>query len=191
MNDNFKELKIDFSEFVLKPEYFDHPGWLHGSGHVYRVMYHALKLGRMLNYVHETKLAFFAAYIHDMSRLHDGRCSEHGQRAADSKLPLFIPLFKRNGMKDEDIPYIYTAVAMHCLNSELPETDPHFAVTALLKDADALDRIRISTNDLKLKFLRLKETTSLLPFAEELFYQTKDKEVSGFEEMITIAGKIK
>ena len=191
MQDQFKNFKINFSEFDLKPEYFDHTSCLHGSGHVYRVMHHVLKLGTTLKFEHETKLAFFAAYIHDMSRQHDGKCSEHGQRAADDKLPLFLPLFRNNGMKEEDIPYIYAAVANHSLPVDLSQNDPNYKVTAILKDADALDRIRISADDLKLKFLRISESASLIPFAEELFFQTKDKKISWFEEVMEIAGKIK
>jgi hypothetical protein len=75
-------LKINFPDFILKQEYFAHYGSLHGSNHVYRVMFHVLKLGYLLKNNNETRLAFFAAFIHDMSRLHDGKCSEHGQRAA-------------------------------------------------------------------------------------------------------------
>ena len=108
MSVHFKNLKINFPEFILKHEYFDHYSSLHGTGHIYRVMYHVLKLGTLLKYPHETKLAFFAAFIHDMSRLHDGKCSKHGQRAADNKLSRFLPVFRNNGMNEEDIPYIYS-----------------------------------------------------------------------------------
>lgn len=191
MPDLFKNLKINFSEFNLKSEYFDHHGLLHGTGHIYRVMYHVLKLGTLLKYEHETKLAFFAAFIHDMSRLHDGKCSEHGQHAADDKLPLFLPLFRNNGMKDEDIPYIYSAVTNHSMPSEISKDHPHYIVTAILKDADALDRIRINPDDLKLKYLRFEETMSLIPFAGELFYLNWDKDISGFIEMMKVTEKIK
>lgn len=190
MSDHFKNLKINFSEFILKPEYFDHHSSLHGMGHVYRVMYHVLKLGTLLKYKHETKLAFFAAFIHDMSRLHDGKCSDHGQRAADDKLPQFLTLFKNNGMKEEDIPYMYTAVANHSLPSEISNDHHHYIVTAILKDADALDRVRISPDDLKLNLLRFSESVSLISFAEELFYITQNKNIRGFKEMIFIANKI-
>lgn len=190
MSDHFKNLKINFSEFILKPEYFDHDGRLHGMGHVYRVMYHVLKLGTLLKYKHETKLAFFAAFIHDMSRLHDGKCSDHGQRAADDKLPQFLTLFKNNGMKEEDIPFIYSAVANHSNPSEILKNHPHYIVTAILKDADALDRVRISPDDLKLKYLRLSESVSLIAYAEELFYITQNKNIKNFEEMLFIAENI-
>ncbi len=190
VNDHFKNLKINFSEFILTPEYFDQHGSLHGKEHVYRVMYHVLILGTLLKYKHETRLAFFAAYIHDMSRLHDGKCSEHGQRAATDKLPLFLQLFRNNDMNEEDIPFIYSAVANHSILSEISKNHPHYIVTAILKDADALDRVRISPNDLKLKYLRFKETYSLIAFAEELFYITQNKNIMGFEEMLFIAENI-
>ncbi|MFH0866067.1 MAG: hypothetical protein V1904_07720 [Bacteroidota bacterium] len=48
MPDFYKDLKINFSEFILKHEYFDHYSSLHGTGHIYRVMYHVLKLGTLL-----------------------------------------------------------------------------------------------------------------------------------------------
>jgi hypothetical protein len=184
------DLQINFSDFILSPEYFDHHGWLHGKGHVYRVMCHVLRLGEILKMPQETKLAFFAAFIHDLSRQHDGKCRTHGQRAADEKLPKFLQLFKKNKMKEEDIPYIYTAIANHSLPEEIGKDHPHYMVTSLLKDADALDRIRISPNDLKLKYLRFKESFSLIGFAEELYFLTHDKDISSFEEMMLIAEKI-
>jgi hypothetical protein len=191
MSDQYKNLKINFSEFNLKPEYFDHPGWLHGTGHVYRVMCLVLKLGSLLKYNHETKLAFFAAYIHDMSRLHDGKCSEHGQRAADNKLPLFLQLFKNNGMNEEDVPFIYTAVANHSFPSEIAKDHPHYIVTAILKDADALDRIRINPDDLKLKYLRFSESITLIAYAEEIFYLSQHNTITSFEDMLKVAENIK
>lgn len=183
MSQTSSQLNIKFTEFNLKKEYFDHFGWLHGPVHIYRVMYHVLALGRKVHLLHETRLAFFAAFIHDLARMHDGKCSEHGQRAADSKLPKFLDLFRRNGMKEEDIDFVYTAIANHSSPKEIPNEHPHYKVTALLKDADALDRIRIGPDDLKLDHLRFRESVSLIPAAEKLFLLTKNKSFKGFDDI--------
>jgi hypothetical protein len=94
-------------------------------------------------------------------------------------------------MKEEDIPSIYTAVSQHSMPDEISKDHPHYFLTALLKDADALDRVRISSEDLKLKFLRFKESIELISYAEELFYLTQNKNIRSFEEMFMIAEKIK
>jgi hypothetical protein len=191
MNKSFNELNINFSEFILKTEYFDFYDRLHDENHIYRVMFHVLKIGSALNIPRETKLAFFAAFIHDLSRPHEGKCSEHGEMAANNKLPLFIPLFKKNGLIDEDVPFIYTAVCNHSLRFELTETHSHYKVTALLKDADALEKVRKNADDAKLKSLRFEESKSLIKNAEKLFRVSSRIKINSFDEMLVLAENIK
>ena len=85
---------------------------------------------------------------------------------------------------------VYSAVANHSIPSDISKDHPHYIVTAILKDADALDRVRITRDDLKLKFLRFKETFSLIVFAQELFYLTQNKNTMSFEEMLLYADNI-
>lgn len=178
---------IFISDFNLKPEYFDHQSKIHGIPHTYRVMCNVLKIGTKISYPRETKLAFFAAFIHDMARQHDGRCADHGRWSVEKKLDNHLSLFIKNGINPEDKDEIATALTNHCLRENPPEDHPHYTTTAILKDADALDRVRISRFDLKLKFLRFHESTSLKGFAEKLYYTTRSKDLDSFSEYLQIA----
>ncbi|HNW99030.1 MAG TPA: HD domain-containing protein [Bacteroidales bacterium] len=191
MNNIFADCEINFSEFILKPEYFDFYDKLHDENHIYRVMFHVLNIGSDLGFNRETKLAFFAAFIHDLSRQHKGKHIEHGEIAAKEKLPVFIPLFKKNGLIDDDIPFIHNAVCNHSLPVELPETHSHYKVTALLKDADALDKVRKSAGDPKLKSLRFEESKLLIKHAEKLFKLTSGVKINSFDEILILAENIK
>jgi len=138
----------------------------------------------------ETKLAFLAAYIHDMSRLHDGYCTIHGERASINKLPEFKELFQSIDVNLADLEEIKTAVCSHSLGEELPVNNPFYKTTALLKDADALDRIRLGRDNLDPHYLRFEQTKKMIPFARELFYSTENLKVRSFVEFLKIAETI-
>ena len=176
--------------FVLKNSYFDFESNLHGINHTYRVMCHCLILGRLLNLKRETKLAFCGAFIHDMARQHDSFCSLHGRWAADTKLRRFIKLFKQVGVQKHELEEIKAAVANHSESEELYPLDEYFKTTALLKDADALDRIRLGEDNLRVNYLRFKESLELVKFAQHLYYETETEEISSFKEVLDIAGSI-
>jgi hypothetical protein len=177
-------------DFQLKQEYFRHPSELHGFGHTYRVMCHVLVLGSELNLVKEKRLAFCAAFVHDMSRKHDGFSLGHGPRAAKEKVPEFMPMFLRNGVGEEDRKTIQMAVANHSQYSEIKEGSPFYTVTALLKDADALDRVRMGARNLNTRYLRFEVSGKLIDFAAELYKASKEIKVYGFTEMLGLAESI-
>ncbi|MBN3035847.1 MAG: HD domain-containing protein [Bacteroidales bacterium] len=173
-----------YSLFALKPEYFDHQSALHGIHHTYRVMYHCLLLGRLTRLHEQGMLAFFGAFIHDMARRHDGYCTEHGMWAATHKLPLFLELFRRHGITAEDEEQIRTAVTRHSLTQELNSSAPHYQVTALLKDADALDRVRLGPGNLDTSYFRFRETHDLRDFAGTLLSLSENKHFRDFSEFV-------
>ncbi len=140
--------------FTLKDEYFSNRSILHGIHHTYRVLCHCNVLGNMLKLKRETRLAQCAAFIHDMARRHDGTCRQHGAWAAEEKVPIFKDLFYSIGVSPNDIPEIKSAVVNHSDPSDLSKGDPHYLTTAILKDADALDRIRLGNDNLDIEFLR-------------------------------------
>jgi hypothetical protein len=183
-------IKINIDKLVLNKELFDHAGWIHGLNHVYRVMTNVVYLGNMLQNKHETQLALCAAYIHDMSRKHDGICHEHGLWAAQNKLPKFKALFYEFGLDENDIAEVQTAVSNHSLKTELDKSHPHYITTCILKDADALDRIRLGKDFLDTSYFRFNETKKLLQFSELLLKKTRLKKVKTFKEMLTIASNI-
>lgn len=181
---------FSFKAFRLKEAYFDHPSHLHGISHTYRVMYHVLNIGRLAGLNHEIKLAFCAAFIHDMARRHDGYCIEHGIWSAKSKLPLFTKLFIRTGVNTEGLRAIKLAVSNHSIRHEIRKDHPFSTTVALLKDADALDRIRISETNLKPEYLRFPVSLTLVDFAKELYHRTKDETPVSFDEIIEIGDSI-
>lgn len=180
------ELRKMYSLLNLKEEYFDNESKVHGVNHTYRIMCLIIHLGKMLNFTHETKIALCAAYIHDMARTHDGYCTDHGEWAVQFKLPEFKTLFKDIGLNEEDINIVKVAIANHSLSDELSVTDIAYKVTALLKDADALDRIRIGEENLNREFLRFNESHLLVDFARELYYKTRYLNLDSFEQVLQI-----
>ena len=179
------------SDFILRPEYFDHSGSLHGMGHTYRVMTMVYLLGEELKLGKKRDLAFMAAFIHDMARKHDGFCMHHGKWAAKSKLPLFSDLFINNGAANSDLDEIAFAVKNHSLYLHPGKSHPYYTTLALLKDADALDRIRIRADDLNPDYLRFKISHSFIKTSEKLYYSTKHLKEMHPLELIETAKSIR
>ncbi|MCF8366639.1 MAG: HD domain-containing protein [Bacteroidales bacterium] len=182
---------MNYKAFKLKNSYFENMSSLHGINHTYRVMVHVLNIGMAAGINHEIVPAFCGAFIHDMARQHDGYCTEHGYWAARFKLPLFIDFFKQQGLNDEDFEAIRIAVTNHSVKDEVAAGHPHYKTVALLKDADALDRIRISENNLKTEYLRFPESIAMVEFARKLFYKTQTLKLKNFEMILRISNDIK
>ncbi len=183
--------QLDLGNFNLSEQQFDRHSDLHGVMHTYRVMVHALRLGLATGHIAEAKNAFFAAYIHDMARKCDGYCTQHGTDATHQKLPIYEPLFIKCGANPTDILSIGKACTWHSLSDEIITTDPDRLTVALLKDADALDRLRLGEKYLDVSYLRFKETHKLIKFAGELFYQTKKMNNISFIDVWNTAHLIK
>jgi len=153
---------------------FWHRSDLHGQAHVARVMVHAFRLVAATGPSHLAPALWAAVYLHDIARRGDGVCTRHGTDAWDrlSSLPDVRALFGRGGVTESDYPAIRTAVVHHC-QGDVALDHPHWRLSALLKDADALDRVRI--DDLDHAFLRFPETLALIRFAGRLFVETRGR----------------
>jgi hypothetical protein len=165
-------LAIPLAELAPSPSLFTHPSTLHGQAHVSRVMVHAFFLVSATGWSEEAPRLWAAVYLHDLARTHDGVCYRHGGDAM-KKFETLHPLrelFARGGVKDEDYPIIQTAVVHHSIPKELDRHHPHWRLTSLLKDADALDRVRI--HDLDPTYLRNPEARGMVAFAQRLFDDT-------------------
>jgi len=180
-----------FHKFILKPYYFDNLSMIHGFNHTFRVMVNVLTIGNAIGLNNEVKEAFCAAFVHDMSRKNDGYCTEHGLWAAQNKIPLFIDLFREVGIDKTGMENIKLAVTLHSSCEELDLTHPAGKTIALLKDADALDRIRISEIDLKEDLLRFSESCDKIEFAKKLFYASHAIETSHFNDIYQISLQLK
>lgn len=182
---------FDPGSFILHPGHFDHQSQLHGINHTYRVMCHCLTLGELLHFEREKRLAFAAAFIHDMARKHDGYCTQHGKWAVKHKLHLYINLFQNHGINGIEIKEIATAVRNHSEYFDLKPKHPFRTTAALLKDADALDRIRLGPENLNPDFLRFGITQMLIPYAIELYESTSKGIAGSFIEICNLASSIK
>jgi hypothetical protein len=151
---------------------FIHKSAIHGQAHVARTLVHAFRLIDATGHADEAPRLWAAVYLHDLSRTHDGRCYRHGTHAAQRLATLadVQALFIRGGVTREDFPAIETAVVHHCLPTELDPRHPHHRLTTLLKDADALDRVRLG--DLNPHLLRHDKAREMIPFAQTLFEET-------------------
>ncbi len=184
------EFEIDYSLFKLKKEYFDNNSSLHGINHTYRVMCLILYIGYAAGLKREVILALCAAFIHDLARKHDGYCDQHRFWATQNKLPEFIDFFTNIGIADSEIEMIRVAVKNHSELQELSPGDKAYKVTALLKDADALDRVRLGDENLNTDFLRFPESSGLLPFAKNIYFKTRNLKISSFTQILIIAESI-
>ena len=168
------KLPIDLPLAVLAPapDLFPHPSTLHGQAHVSRVMVHAFRLIEATGWTDEAPRLWAAVYLHDLARTHDGVCYRHGGDAWKKfrALPEVRALFTRGGVTADDYAMIRTAVVHHSVPKELDRAHPHWRLTSLLKDADALDRVRIG--DLDPRYLRNSEAQTMVDFAERLFVAT-------------------
>lgn len=171
--------------FDLANSDFRHKSMIHGRHHVYRVMCHVLILGDALKMPRERNLAFFSAVIHDLSRKHDGLCYKHGEWAVAEKLPLFTQKFIENGLDKADLPEIEMAVIQHAKPEEISKSHAFYPTTALLKDADGLDRVRLG--DLDTKYLRFPQSLEYVDFAQDFFDATDFENLPKFRQFVNIA----
>lgn len=128
-----------------------------------------------------------AAFIHDMARQHDGYCTAHGLWAVEQKLPLYRSFFYSFDISKTDLDLMATAIQYHSLTVELDFNHPAYLMTAIVKDADALDRIRLSDVNLDKSYLRFSESNNLIEFAREFYFATRNLNFYNFAEVIEFA----
>jgi hypothetical protein len=114
-----------------------------------------------------------AVYLHDLARTHDGFDEVHGMHAVmrvNESTDLQERLIAR-GVQSDD-PSMLLAVMMHCLPDDHSAFGgkPVWPLLAMLKDVDALDRVRFG--DLDTSYLRFPETKTMVKFAEDLYSQS-------------------
>ena len=132
--------------FRIDKRWFDRSSSIHGKAHTLRVMIHARWLIVRLKEFAEVADTLLerdlltAALIHDMGRRSDGGCTEHGRWAREGKRHV-AELFA-GSLDDEAWDRIGRAVEAHS-RDDPSNGFPSGGLTALLKDADALDRVRL------------------------------------------------
>lgn len=146
---------------------------IHGIGHIYRTMIACALLGKALEKPREGLLAFCGAYIHDLARRTDGVEPEHGPNAAKYFSGRFQRLWDKYGLTPEKCEQVRQAVSQHSTRELLRPSDAGYAVMAILKDADALDRCRLHHGGLNPDWLRYQESRRLIGFMEQICAKTR------------------
>lgn len=133
----------------------------HGVGHTKRVLYLASEIAKSyaLNDAEERILALACCY-HDIGRTHDWTDDGHGKDSADKMVRL--KLDRLHNLSSEELDSVLNLIIMHSLDDELfIGGEREVLLYKILKDADALDRLRF--DDLNEKYLRLPESQEMIP----------------------------
>lgn len=163
--------------------FFHRADGIHGVGHTLRVLFWVLYLGECESLPDKDRgLLTAAAKYHDIGRVNDWICEEHGFRSVTRMLEhgLYQP--------DEalDLHLVSFLISYHCINDAAAnrclDEDHKIAdkkrarrLFHIFKDSDGLDRVRIK--DLDVRYLRTEPAKILKPAAEELFGATKGRKI--------------
>lgn len=145
---------------------------IHGIDHTKRVLFHAMLLSELegLNN-NEGKILALASAYHDIGRTHDYECEIHGttsfQIVEGQKLT--------ENLNKEDIEILKYVMENHSINDykmndiknyKINNTEKAKRLLNALKDADALDRVRLK--DLDIKYFRCHSSHELTVVAQQL-----------------------
>jgi hypothetical protein len=175
---------LDLSWFV-RPNGYDASKTIHGAGHTRRVWIHAMALAEELDLEPwQREAVHYAAMWHDIGRTHDGVDYYHGAKSAGKAVALGLHV----GLGDRAREVALFSVTHHCGDEDHAERAArvrYFAcngdgtyseawvqeersleVFRVLKDADALDRVRLG--DLDPSYLRFPQSLARIKIAWEL-----------------------
>lgn len=162
-------------------DWFTYDSDIHGEMHSGRVF---ILQELLLQYIKKSGVIVqeeplrWAAALHDVKRVHDGVDPEHGVRAASWIRSSDSPIQQVSEKNS-----IANLVAMHAD----PDLSSMSVELAILKDADALDRVR--SNDLDISFLRFDFSRRyLLPLAEQLYRKSQHVDMLSPRQTIVKAG---
>lgn len=145
----------------IDAELYYKPHGDHGVMHTYRVMRLARELSQKYNLSYiEDKILMCACCYHDIGRTHDYEDIEHGR---DSVLVCQEKnLFHKFYLSEEQTEWVKTLMIYHAIPDSYfhAHDDRLFLLYKIIKDADAIDRLRF--DDLDESFLRLPESHSLI-----------------------------
>lgn len=181
------EILSSIEQFEVSDNDFTHESLLHGRLHTHRVMAWVCVLSAKLKMNGQGRLAFFAAKVHDLGRLTDGKEPGHGQRSADLCLGKYRELFEYFGLSGSDYQVVSDAVRWHSRSDEPPDGCNGIEVINLLKDADGLDRVRLGEDEPDIRYFRHSITQQFVPAARQLFEITEEKRNMSLREITKLA----
>jgi len=157
--------------WFLRASGYDASGSIHGLGHTRRVIRHALAIAQGEGFAPwEREALALAALWHDIGRTHDGVDYYHGAKSAGKVLALNLHRGRAAMVYETALHAVvhhsgserHGEMAAHCLEyfqldggvwrRGLVDADAALRVFRALKDADALDRVRLG--DLDESYLR-------------------------------------
>jgi hypothetical protein len=161
----------DLDPFRPQPAWYRHnPYGIHGLAHAARVLVWAEQVGQALSSAGQPvdmTVVRWAAAVHDVGRLDDGRDPLHGQRSAEwvrERRELLVP-----ALTDGQLLQLAYVCTWHVPPDHFA---PHFSPElTCLKDADGLDRVRI--HDLDPDKLRTRHARDLAPGAAVLYHASR------------------
>ena len=158
-------------DWFRRPDGSDGLNSIHGLTHTLRVAQHTAEISEAIGLTEqESKAAFQAALWHDIGRTNDRPDYYHGAKSAGKVVGMELHV----GLDTAIVELALYAVTHHCGSEEHAErgaaytSDPEATLRVLrvLKDADALDRVRLG--DLDPRFLRYEFSKSRINRALEL-----------------------
>lgn len=158
----------------------------HGLNHNERVSLFTFYLADKLNLTdRELKLALYGAFYHDIGRVDDLTDDLHGERSADMLDGVVF------GLNDEEMRILKTVISSHSLddsmfNNIVKRNDVKNYVLCeklfkILKDSDALDRVRLEKPLVVPSVLRFNESRELILASYQL-YNNYEKIKENLEE---------
>ncbi len=148
----------------------------HGLHHNERVMLFSLYLGLKESLVDYLDIIMDNAKYHDIGRINDFEDDSHGLRSS-------LKVSEIVSYQKEKMDILQAAIELHSINDNnlsriikkynIKDTELFKKIYSILKDADALDRIRLSYKEinsyLNPDMLRLKHSKKLLKSAHNLY----------------------
>lgn len=163
----------------------------HGMPHLYRVMIAAALIAKELGEPRKGLLALCAAFLHDMARVSNGspQDKDHGYYAAMNCFGKYEAIWQKYNLTDLERDYVRAACSHH--SSGRRHTFRYDSVvSAILTDADALDRCRFYCHGrLVPEMLKFQTVSrSLIPLTEEVCRPTNKQidEAISFTEFINL-----
>lgn len=163
--------------------FFHNADGIHGIGHTKRVLFWSLALSEFEGLdALDREMLSAAARFHDIGRLNDWVCEEHGFRSVtrvmDNRLFDLVDSERFNSLAFL-ISYhcIDDRVAEECLREDkgIKDKERTRRLFKVFKDCDGLDRVRI--RDLDARYLRTESAKAMQKAADELLKATKGRQI--------------
>lgn len=164
---NFEIFRNHISELNSNILYYS---YIHGIKHILNVTFFSYLLGCNENLPpNDMDVLLEVALYHDIGRINDKEDSEHGLRGAikimkqmpDDKINVMVPaLIHAHSLLDGEANSVFEQYFL-----EKAQYNRYLTLLSIIKDADALDRFRLTPNSLNPKYFRIDYSNKLISLA--------------------------